>query len=400
MTAYNQETPPQAGRNQETPLQAGRPRLSFTRIAALIVLFWALPLMGLFFARYIDIVLVVFLAILFSTFLTPVANGLERLHINRGIAILLVYLAILGVLYLVVSLAVPLFINETQALVNEIPAYLNRFSGPLHAIGLNLPRGGSLNIRNMLGGFLANGNHSVGGIAGTAIGVVLSTATLAVEILAMLVMAFFLTVQKTFTRDLVNTLVPPAHRMRWITHMSRAGERMGGWVVGQIIITVYYAVVFSAGLALIHLPNELSIGLITGLLEIIPFVGGFIGLLLAVLVALTVNPSLIIWVVILYLIVTNVEAHILVPLIYGRTVHIHPFLVIVALLFGAEAFGIIGAIIAVPIAAALQVAVMGIYVRDVVTPAEEGGQTRPRLKRPLVDLTRLPGTERLRRRPH
>ncbi len=166
---------------------------------------------------------------------------------------------------------------------------------------------------------------------------------------------------------------------------------MGGWVVGQIIITVYYAVVFSAGLALIHLPNEVSIGLITGLLEIIPFVGGFIGLLLAVLVALTVNPSLIIWVVILYLIVTNVEAHILAPLIYGRTVHIHPFLVIVALLFGAEAFGIIGA--------ALQVAVMGIYVRDVVTSAKEGDQTRPALKRPLVDLTRLPSTQRLRRRP-
>lgn len=219
MTAYNQETPP----------QAGRPRLSFTRIAALIVLFWALPLMDLFFARYIDIVLVVFLAILFSTFLTPVANGLERLHINRGIAILLVYLAILGVLYLVVSLAVPLFINETQALVNEIPAYLNRFSGPLHAIGLNLPKGGNLNIRSILGGFLANGNHSVGGIAGTAIGVALSTATLAIEILAVLVMAFFLAVQKTFTRDLVNTLVPPAHRTRWITLMSRgrADGRLG-----------------------------------------------------------------------------------------------------------------------------------------------------------------------------
>lgn len=178
--------------------------------------------------------------------------------------------------------------------------------------------------------------------------------------------------------------------------MSLMGERMGGWVIGQIIITIYYALAFGLCLTLLGLPDAIGIAVITGALEIIPFVGGFIGAALAVLVALTVNPTLVIWVVILYLIVTNVEAHILVPLIYGRAVHVHPFLVIVALLFGAEAFGILGAIIAVPIAAALQVAVQGIYVKDVVEPAEKE-QARWGGKRPIIDLARL---ARLRRRRH
>ncbi|MGH2409071.1 MAG: AI-2E family transporter, partial [Chloroflexota bacterium] len=107
---------------------------------------------------------------------------------------------------------------------------------------------------------------------------------------------------------------------------------------------------------------------------------------LAGLVALTVNPVLIIWVVVIYTIITTIEAHILVPLIYGRMVHLHPFLVIVALLFGVEAFGLIGAIIAVPIAAALHVAVQAIYVKDVVAPADKAWS---RGKRAPIDLTTL-----------
>ena len=143
--------------------------------------------------------------------------------------------------------------------------------------------------------------------------------------------------------------------------------------------------------------NAISIGVITGMLEIIPFVGGFIGIALAVIVAATVSPLTILWVIILYLIVTNVEAHVLVPIIYAHSVHIHPFLVVVALLFGGVAFGLLGALIAVPVAGALQVAVENLYIKDVVE--SEQHRPGPILKRPLVDLAHLGSARQHRQTP-
>src|SRR5579884_3229600 len=97
-----------------TAMTRERVRIALPSIAIFAVIFWIMPLIGLWFAQYIDILLVVFLAVLFSTFLTPVVNLLERLHIHRGIGIVLIYLFVLGVLYGVVSLALPLFTSETQ----------------------------------------------------------------------------------------------------------------------------------------------------------------------------------------------------------------------------------------------------------------------------------------------
>lgn len=372
-----------------------RIQISPSSIILFAVVFWLAPLIGLFFSRFINILELIFLAVLLSTFLTPIVNRVEKLRIHRGIAIIFVYLVILAILAFVIRLAIPLVVDETQALISGLPTYLKRFSGPLRQIGITLPTQPShFKISDVISHLLSGSGKaaSVSDVAGTAVGAVMTVTTLGVELLAILTMAFFLTVRKTFTQDVVNALVPPQYRERWIEIMSAMGERMGGWVIGQVIITIYYFLAFGAGLTILHIPNALSIAAITGVLEIIPFVGGFLGTGIAVLVALTINIQTVIWVLVLYIIVTNVEAHILVPNIYGRTVHTHPVLVIIALLFGGEAFGFIGAIIAVPIAAALQVGVERLYVREVVQEAEE--HPRPRRRSPFFDVTVLRRTRR------
>ena len=375
----------------DVPATPASPRVRFapTSVVLFAVVFWSLPLIGILFSSYVDILLVIFLAVLLSTFLSPVVGLLERLHLHRGVGILLVYLLFLGVLFLVGLLAFPLFVSETQKLVTQLPADLHRLLGPLRRYGINLPSGSfnSLNVVGFLTGSSGGASHQASAIAGQAVGIVFSVGAFLVALLSILVMAFFLTVNKTFTADMVNALVPPDYRRRWNYILSHMGERMGNWVIGQLVVTVYYAVSFSVGLSILHVPDSVSVGVITGVLEIIPFIGGFVGVLLAVLVAASVNVTLVIWVIVLYLIVTNVEAHVLVPNIYGRAVHLHPFLVVVALLIGARAFGIIGALVAVPMAAALQVLVENLYVKDVVESAEQPKQ--PGLKRAAFDLSRF-----------
>lgn len=374
----------------------GRLRFALSSIVTFAVVFWTLPLLWLAFSTYIDILLVIFLAVLVSTFLSPVVDRLEQAHIHRGLGILLVYLLLLGVLALVGRLALPLFVTETQKLASDLPAYLHSILTPLRHYGISLPTtsGKSFDIVGFLTS-TSGGSRQATAIAGQAVGIVFSVGTFLVAFISILVMAFFLTVNRTFAADMVNVLVPPPYRRRWVYVMSRMGERMGNWVIGQLIVTVYYAVAFSVGLSVIQVPNAVSVGIITGILEIVPFIGGFVGLLLAILVAASVDLTHVIWVVVLYLIVTNVEAHILVPNIYGRAVHLHPFLVVVALLLGARAFGIIGALVAVPIAAALQVAVENLYMKDFVETSEPPGT--PGLKRAAIDLGRL---RRPRRHAH
>ena len=353
------------------------------------VVFWALFLVGFFAARFINVLLTIFLAILFSTFLTPVVNTLEKLHIPRAIAILLVYLVVFGVVVLVGFLAVPLFTQETQKLEGVLLSDFRRLAALLARYGIHVPTNPAktFSADGPISGLFGGIEHTATGIAGAAVGVVFTIGTLLVAILAILVMTFLLTVRKTFTADVVNALLLPVYRKRAIHLLNQMGERMGGWVIGQVIVTIYYAAAFSLGLSILHVPYAVSIGVTTGLLEIIPFVGGFIGMALAVIVAATVSPLTIIWVIILYLIVTNFEAHVLVPIIYAHSVHIHPFLVVVALLFGGVAFGILGALIAVPVPAALQVAMENVYIRPVVEFDQR--PAGPGLKRPLFDLIRL-----------
>jgi len=370
--------------------EAPRLRIAPSTIVTFCAVFWVLPLIGLFFTQYISILLVIFLAVLLSTFLSPVVNALERLHINRGVSILLAYLVILGVVSFVARLALPLFTGETQRLANTLPSDIQRIAGPLKQFGVTIPgsSGGSshgFSIQSLLTG--SAGKSAATNVASTAFGLVFSVGQNVVFLLSILVMAFFLTVRRTFTADIVGVLAPPAYRQRAASILSQMGERMGHWAIGQIIIVIYYAVAFSVGLTLLHVPYAFSIAVITGLLEIIPFVGGFIGLLLAILVAATVSPITIVWVIVMYLIITNVEAHILVPLVYGRAVHLHPFLVVAALLFGAEAFGLLGALIAVPLAAALQVGVENLYIKDVVEAAEQRQQHE--IRRAAIDLAFL-----------
>jgi predicted PurR-regulated permease PerM len=397
------QEPAVAGPEQGAPGAPASRRLRITLAPSTVVLagvvFWGLFLVGFFFARFIDVLLTIFLAILFSTFLSPIVNALEKLHIPRAIGILLVYLAILGVMALVGFLAVPLFTQETQRLEGVLLSDFQRLASFLTRFGIHIPTNltKAVSAKGFLSGLTGGGGQGVVGIAGQAIGVVVTIGTLVVAILAILVMTFLLTVRKTFTADVMNTLLPPKHRKRTIFVLNHMGERMGGWVIGQVIVTIYYAAAFSLGLWIVHVPDAVSIGVITGLLEIIPFVGGFIGILLAVLVAATVSPLTILWVIILYLIVTNVEAHVLVPIIYAHSVHIHPFLVVVALLFGGVSFGILGALIAVPVAAALQVAVEHLYIEDVVEADHPA--PGPILKRPLLDRARVPHAGQRRRPP-
>jgi predicted PurR-regulated permease PerM len=125
-------------------------------------------------------------------------------------------------------------------------------------------------------------------------------------------------------------------------------ERLSSWVWAQLAIALYFSLVFSIGLKLLGVPFAFTIGLVGGVLEILPYLGGAIALVLATLSALTLYPLLVLWVVIYYLVV-EIESHFVAPALYGRITGIHPAAVLIALLVGAKLGGILGLLFAIPI---------------------------------------------------
>jgi predicted PurR-regulated permease PerM len=146
---------------------------------------------------------------------------------------------------------------------------------------------------------------------------------------------------------------PPAYRGRVHTIASHLHYRLTRWVWAQLGIAVYLAVIFSTGLALLGVPFALTIGVVGGTLEIVPYLGGIVAWLLAIMSAITVNPILVVWITLFYLVVVEIETHILAPALFGRVTGIHPAVVLVALIIGAKTGGIIGVLFAVPVALVL-----------------------------------------------
>lgn len=355
---------------------ARKVQLSLRTMVLLAVILWLVPFVATLAGTFIDDLIVIYIAALLTCSMHPIVSWLSRRHIPRGVSILAIYLLLAGLLAGAVLLAIPLFVQETGHLISQWPQYQSGIDKLLAPLGVHLSQR-----------------------TGTAIGTQLSTvlamlpallsnvSAIFINVIVIFVLSFFFTADEYFSERLISFVVPPGYRKRTNEIVAAIGNRMGRWVLGQLVIVAYYGVTFSVGLTLLGVPYAVSVGIVTAIVEIIPFVGGFVGLGLGLLVGMSHNVALFIPIVALYLIITNVEGHIIIPNLYGKVIQLHPATIIIALLFGAHAFGIVGALIAMPLAAAVQVVFEELYVHDVIKAAEEAQAARIpvlRMQPPLV----------------
>ena len=137
--------------------------------------------------------------------------------------------------------------------------------------------------------------------------------------------------------------------------MSQMGDGLAFWVRAQMLLARFFGVAFGIGLAVMRMPYALPLGMIGGVLKIIPYVGGFIMIVLAVLIGVTTSKLwLVIAAILWYAFVVNLEAHVIAPNMAGEIVGPHPLVVVVALFLGAKLLGVLGALLTVPIAVLIQ----------------------------------------------
>lgn len=130
---------------------------------------------------------------------------------------------------------------------------------------------------------------------------------------------------------------------------------LNGFIRGQLVNAAVVGLLISAGLALLGIKYSLFIGLIAGLFDIIPYFGPIIGFIPASVLALAKSPIAVVWVLVIFVVVNQIEANIISPKIIGERVGLHPLAVIFAIFSGGELMGIVGMLIAVPVAAIVRV---------------------------------------------
>jgi predicted PurR-regulated permease PerM len=322
-------------------------RLSLRSWIGLLALGLTLWLTITYATLLLEVMWLLFGALILSLAIRPLANALDRWRIPRGVAVLGVYAGLGGILALMGSLLVPVINAEVAHLKANGPTLLQEALSRVATIPVLKQWLSSTDV------LVQNLSQRLDILVSTLVGAAAGVGGLALDLLVMLVLAYFFTTDVGLVERLVSKWVPKPYRPRAYVIMERLSQRLIHWVWAQVAIALYFAVAFSVGLRLLGVPFAFTIGLVGGVLEIVPYLGGMIAMLLAVLSALTVNPLLALGVGLFYLIVVEVESHVVSPAFYGRIMGLHPAFVLIALLIGAKIKGILGVLFAVPIAVVL-----------------------------------------------
>ena len=326
-------------------------------VLALVILAWVL----VWFVRQVtDVLILVLVSGILAAGFAPLVGLVERwripggLRFSRGVAIFVLYLGLFTALSLVLAIILIPAVNETGKFIQQLPQFMSTIAQWLMALRTRWPWLPDVaDVVNRLPSLVPSLSRFGPEAAGVAFRFLGGFAT----VIAVLVLTFYMLLQGAEIKRAFLALFPPAERLRVDLVLGRIGRKFGGWLRAQVLLSVSVAVPVALGLSLLRMPYPLLLGIVAGVGELIPMVGPTLGAAVAILVALSQQPWQLIGVIIFYVIILNVEPHILVPRIMSHVVGMSPILTLVALLSGIKLLGILGGLLAVPVAAALQVIV-------------------------------------------
>jgi predicted PurR-regulated permease PerM len=287
--------------------------------------------------------------------LSPPVNVLSR-HMRRGFAITIVYLGLLAVPIALIALIVPPLITEANDFARKVPSYARDVTDYVDNNKSLRELNKDYDITDKLEEEAGKLPNRLGGAAGTLRDVGFGIVNSAFALITILVLtAFLLSSGRTWVDALIASR-PPAQRTRLRRSLDNMAQAVAGYVAGALLIALIAGIATYVVLTILGVPFRGPLALIAGLFSLIPLVGATIAAVLIGLVTVFDNfpTTTIIWVIwaIGY---QQFENHVIQPQVQKRTVNVHPFITIVAVLFGATLLGILGALVAIPIAASIQI---------------------------------------------
>ncbi len=344
----------------EKELHLPRRRIFFTSIIVILLVIFYNIFKGP--SKIAQILLLVFYSIVLSYLLNPLVNLIEKRGVKRSYSILLVYLFLMALIVIVLFSLVPKVSSEFENLVRLLPNYFNRIYGYFNNTferyskhidklppGLQEIREIFLDnlkeIQAILLNYLRNITNSVIGLFSKMISFIIVP-----------IIAFYFLKDKDYFKKKIILMIPKNQRNDVLQIAREVDIVLGKFVRGQLLVCAYVGVSTSIALLLIGVDFAIIIGLIAGIADIIPYFGPIIGIFPALVFAILKGPIKVLWVIISFTIIQQIECNVVEPKIVGDSIGIHPVVVMLALLIGGSYFGIVGMLFAIPLAIVLKIA--------------------------------------------
>src|SRR3989338_7354332 len=301
-----------------------------------------------------DILITVFVALIFATLIEPVVNKLEAKKVPRGVGVIIIYIILILFLVFVVRMLIPPIVEQVGLLAVNFPNFWNRIMENFESLRQYSEQQGFLdNIQRSLTGIQSNLSKAATGVYAFIVSIFRNL----VNFLVVLVVTFYLVVQKGALSKVLKALAPSKYHLYLEDLSLRIQQKIGGWARGQLLLGLIIGVFSFVGLIFILPKYALVLAIVAGVTEMIPYLGPLIGAIPAVFLGFTVSFGHGLAVLILYVVIQQLENNVIVPQVMKKQVGLNPVVIIISMLIGARLMGIIGIILAVPVVSALSLIV-------------------------------------------
>ena len=296
----------------------------------------------------------ILVAVFLAVALNPAVEWLRTHGVpRRGLAVLITYLGALAAIAALGATFVPILIDQVNNFVDALPGYVEDLTSGRGRLGF-LEREYQI-TEKVREAVEKGGAGGALGISGTALAVTKSVISAVIAVLTIAFLTLFMLLEGPAWTERFYGLLPDASQPRWRAVGRDIYRTIGGYVTGNLTISLIAGVVSTLVLLLVGVPFAIALGLLVAILDLIPLAGATIAAILVTTVAFLDSTTSGIVVLVFFVVYQQLENHVLQPVVYGRTVQLSPLAVLIAVLIGAELAGVVGALAAIPVAGTIQV---------------------------------------------
>ncbi|MEK3731354.1 MULTISPECIES: AI-2E family transporter [Paenibacillus] len=320
---------------------------------------WLLRPMFMDIYRFLKAILAPFaVAMIISYVLNPIVCMLSERKVPRSIAVLLIYAVFLTLLAVVLINMIPMLIRQLEELSEHLPEIsMNAQTLMTNLDSRLIPPGVRTGVNSW---FFQMENRLAQGIS-TFLNNIGDTISVLFNVMIIPFLIFYILKDFDVFQRTVVAYLPRGHRRAIVTLLKEIDTALGNYIRGQFLVCLIIGILAYIGYMLIGMPYALLLASIVAIFNIIPYLGPFLGAAPALIMASTISWRMVLMVAIVNMICQTLESNVISPQVVGRKLHLHPILIIFALLVGGQLAGTIGLILAVPVLAALKVLLQHVF---------------------------------------
>lgn len=298
-----------------------------------------------------DVILMIVAAMVIAFAMSPLVKRLQGYGVHRGVSVVIVYAALIALLSAAVTVIIPAVAQQTAELALQAPDLLTGLQKSIGTIPGVSSEQAAFQLQSSLGKIGSNLSNYGGAIFQQT----RSVFSGFLSVIFVFVIAFYLVIEQSALKKMFRYLVPRKHMAYVELIIDKIEYKLGRWVLGQLFLGVVVGLAVGIVLWLFGVKYALALGLVAGILEVLPVIGPLVSGLLGTLIALSQSFFLGIAALVMYIGIQQIENQVLVPNIMKKATGLNPLVILIAVLLGGRLAGFVGVILSVPIATIISI---------------------------------------------